>query len=83
MENIVKDLFLLPEWTKDRRRAFSRIELDGWSGGSDAKRMNERCGGSLFSGGGFSDKFTPISIGYDQGQICSFKSHSTGVVCLK
>ena len=83
IENLLADLFRIPEWTAARKMPISTIELEGWYGGADAERMNRCCRGALLAPNSSAALYTPICLGYDQGQISAFKSHSTGVVCLK
>ena len=79
IENIIRNkMFKNPAWTALRGTQRGLGDKACWYGADDAVSINQACGGMLFH-----PDNSAYEIGFDFGQIFTFKNHSSGMFCIR
>ena len=79
VENIINGkLFGNPAWCALRGKGREPGSAESYYGAADAHRIDSKCGGMLND-----PSNSAYEIGFDFGQIFSFKNHSSGLLCIR
>ena len=73
-----RKLFKNPAWCEHRGRGRDTSDASTWYGAEDAKRINNMTGGQLFEADN-----SAYELGFDFGQVFTFKTHSAGIMCIR
>ncbi len=78
--NVVRLMFKDKDFVKQREKYLADRELwkDDFYGSACARAIDEKTGGQLF----FPDNGV-YELGHDFGEMFSFKSHSSGLICIR
>jgi hypothetical protein len=78
VEEVIKKMFKNPAWCEARGRGRDTTDDSNWYGASDAHRINQITGGQLFD-----PNNSAYELGFDYGQVFTFKTHSAGIMCIR